>query len=741
MRRILTLCAAVMMSALLHGQSIPLVSIQQINTPIDLAACNDTSSFLGDTVRFRAHVVTDGGLSEVASSSVQGGNRPFIYVVDTAQNGIIDSLGGMEIMGVYVDGSGNSQPIPGFTALFQGDKVEVTGIVQQFDGNTQFTTLDVNSVTLLTSGDLLPSAFVPKSLTAADLNDNQRVNNITSGEYWQNGFVELSNVTVVQVIPFSGSRVSFNVADAAGNVVNVSDRFLAQRTPSHTTVNPNSPSATGNGAFIAPSVGTFYTSLKGIVRHSANGCTGGTGRGYEINPFDSSHYAVGASAPSISNVFSFPVIPSSSDSVLISADIADADGSIDTVQLYWSANGSMASGSFGAVNINLVSGSTYEYKIPANPDGTLVRYWIRAVDNDGSAVTFPVSPASAVNPFFNHYTVRDNGLRIFDIQYSGNGTGGSVFEGQTVTVRGYITSARRDCDLEYVYMQDPNDTIFAGIALIPNQDLDNVYRDQEVLITGTVQETFGVTYLNVDNYVGLSGSQKIMPTPIDPSDDNLNKEMYEGMLVSYQNPTGGKVFVSNADAGFAEYTLATDASFGASQSSRVLTGRQAGTSATSSLYVSLISDSTWVTNGGNLMVPAIITTATMDMDAMHGILWFSFGNYKLLPRNNFDIINLSTPVDTMGCNVPTNVSVQEVANADIAIYPNPAAAAFAIESQQAELSYTLLDLNGRVILRSTKASLKHQVNVTELPAGVYVLTTTETKSGLSTSHRVVIGQF
>lgn len=738
MRRILFLFAGLIMTGFLNGQSYPLVSIQQINTAVDLAACNDTSIYLGDTVRFRAHVVTDGGLSEVASGSVQGGNRPFAYVIDTANMGVVDSASGIEIMGVYTDAQGNLQPVPGFTALFQGDKIEVTAIVQQFDGNTQMTTLGVNGVILLTSGDLMPSDFVPKTLSAADLNDNQRVNNVQTGEWWQNSFVELQNVTVVQVIPFSGNRVSFNVADANGNVVNVSDRFLAQRTPSHTVVNPNSPSTTGTGAFVAPSVGTFYSSLKGIIRHSANGCTGGTGRGYEINPFDSAHYQVGASAPAISNVFSFPVIPSSSDSVLISADISDADGTIDTVELYWSANGSMASGSFGSVNMSLASGSTYEYYIPAQADGSIVRYWIRAVDNDGFAVAFPASPAGQADPYFNHYAVRDNGLKIFDVQFSGNGTGSSVFEGQTVTVRGFITSARRDCDLEYVYLQDPSDTIYAGIALIPNQDLDNVYRDQEIQVTGTVQETFGVTYLNVDNYIGLAGSQTIMPTAIDPSDPNLNMEMYEGMLVSYQNPSGGKIYITDEDAGFGEYRIGTDPSFGSSMSSRVLAGRQSGSSQ-SSLHVSLISDSSYVSNDGTLAVPAVITNTSMDMDAMHGILWYSFGNYKLTPRNNFDIVGLSTALDTNGCNVPSNVGLNELSADDIAIYPNPAKANFTIEAQ-GQVSFRLMDLNGRVVLSSSDDAVMHEVNVSNLKAGVYILNTIETKTGLSSSHKVVVGK-
>ncbi|MGB0978910.1 MAG: AarF/UbiB family protein, partial [Croceimicrobium sp.] len=142
MRRLLPLFAGLLMSGMLSAQSYPLVTIQQINQVIDLQACNDSSIYLGDTVRFRAHVVTDGGLSEVASGSVQGGNRPFIYMMDTATNGVVDSLSGIEVMGVYTDAQGALQPIPGFTALFQGDKVEVTAVVEEYQ-KTIFDELDL----------------------------------------------------------------------------------------------------------------------------------------------------------------------------------------------------------------------------------------------------------------------------------------------------------------------------------------------------------------------------------------------------------------------------------------------------------------------------------------------------------------------------------------------------------------------------------------------------------------------
>ncbi len=731
MRRLFTLLTLVALSSLAWGQNYPLVSVSQINNPIDLSACNDTSSILGDTVRIRVHVVTDGGLSEVPSGSVQGGNRPFIYTIDTAANGNATADQGIEIMGVYSDASNNLQPVPGFTALFQGDKIEATGVVEQFDGNNQFTTLDANSITLLQSGDLPDSAFVPASVPLGDLNDNNRVNQVSTGEQWQNSFVELNNVTVVQVTPFSGgSRVSFDVQDSAGNLINVSDRFLAQKLPSHSVVNPNSPSASGTGSFVAPTVGTFYASLKGIVRHSANGCTGGTGRGYEINPFDSTHYEVGATAPRISNVVSLPVVPTSSDSVTINASITDADGTVDTAELYYSVG---LNGTYTRVNLSSTGNNNFSVTLAPQADGTTVRYYLRAVDNDGNAVLEPVGGSPSSQPF-NHYTVRDNGLRIFDLQFSGTGNGESRFAGQTVTVEGVVTAARRGCDLEYVYLQDPADSIYSGIALIPNQDLNDVYRDQHLRVTGTVQETFGVTYLNVSSVAGLPASSTVQPVSVNPSDPNLDMEAYEGMLIRYEDPAAGQLEISNPDLGFGEYSVAVA---GSSTDKRVLAGRQDGTSATSSLYVSLVSDTAYASNNGTMQVSPVAASNGMTMDGIQGVLWYSFGNYKLLPRNNFDILNLSTALDTTGCNVPTNVSLAETAGLELRMYPNPAHEEVQLVSPQVLKEVNLYNANGQRLRQELRVQKQVRLNTQALPNGIYLIRATA-KDGQVATLRLMV---
>ena len=62
------------------------------------------------------------------------------------------------------------------------------------------------------------------------------INQVETGEQWEGVYIEITDVTVVSVNNFVAGgveRVSFNVADANGNVLVVSDRFLAQRGPTN----------------------------------------------------------------------------------------------------------------------------------------------------------------------------------------------------------------------------------------------------------------------------------------------------------------------------------------------------------------------------------------------------------------------------------------------------------------------------------------------------------------------------
>ncbi|MCC5918768.1 MAG: T9SS type A sorting domain-containing protein [Cryomorphaceae bacterium] len=728
--------AIVVMATLgLFAQTPPTVSIHDIQfvSASDLANCNDTSQYHGDTVRTVGVVMVDGGLVEVASGSVQGGLRPFMYIADTATGTTAEPFKGIEVLCSYSTGTAMvAHPVA--TQVVAGDIVEVIGVVNMFARNNQLEIIDFNSLSLLSGTQTPPQ---PALVNVGDLNDNNRVNQLPSGEQWEGAFVEIQNVTVVNVDIFAGgSRVSFDVVDANGNRINVSDRFIAQKMSNHTPVNPNSPYATsnggpGNGTFTPPTVGAFYNSIRGIVLHSGNGCTGGNGRGYELNPFDSTHYDLGASPPFVENVIRTPQVPNASQTVEVTFTAYDLDGTITDLELYYSDDTSAALSTYSNVTPLLIPGTTDEYSavIPAFPNNTMVRYYIEAIDNDNNVTTAPFNVAPK-NTYF--YVVRDNGMVIPDVQFNPT-FGGSPYEGQQVTVTGVVTASTKVCDLGFVYIQDPNFNEWAGVALLGSPDLANLFREQEVTVTGTVEENFGFTQINVTNITTTGNSGTVTPVTLNPNMPSMYAsgeiEKYESMVLRMENPNG-KVVISDPRRGnFGDYLISTDTANGLNESTIVLAGRDGNSR--SSLYVSVVNDSAWATSNGAMMVPVVLTNSGMEFDAIEGIWFYGFGEYRLLPRANDDFINPNFSLDSLDCRPTISVTSFE-GMANVSIYPNPTSAFFTVEvSEIRDFSVQLFDLNGRMVRKAeSRFGTETQVDANTLPDGMYVMRVIDTRSGV-----------
>ncbi len=740
MRNLYTLIILATMSLGLNAQY-PYLQVTDLLdvTPADLANCDDTSSYYLDTVTIVCYVVTDGNLCEVASSSINGANgiRPFIWVNDTANGGAVGPNTGLQVMGVNWN---TSQATSGFTSLIAGDLIEITGVAGMYNNNTQFQPLDNNSVTILTS--TFPT-INPIKRTVSDFNDANQVNNMATGEPYAGAYVKIDSVTVTAISQFgsgTGARFSFTVADKDGSQMDISDIFVAQRLSSWTALNPNTPYT--NGLFTnPPSVGTFFESISGVVEHSGNGCTGGTGFGYRIHPFDTSHYVVGSAVPAISNVTISPRVPSSSDPIMISADIVDPDGTVDTAEIYWSNDTSLAVSAYTKANMTITSGATYSYTIPAQANNAIVSFYIRSVDNEGGEVFYP-SPVGGTQIVSRIY-VRDSGLTIMDVQTPIGGGDRSPFDGQSVTLRGYVTAASRDCDLGYIYIQDPNATEYAGIALRGSLNLANLYRNEYVEASGVVQESFGFTQLLIDSIKSLGSAMEITPVDLDPGTtaNPSEQEKYESMLVRYVEPGGGPIYVTNPDLGFGEYAISSNQNPGSNaEERRVLAGRQSGTSAQSSLYVQLVSDTIYGSQNGVMFYPPIATVAGMTMDAMTGILYYSFSNFKLTPRNNFDIENLSVTLDTSNCNPPSFSIVEMNGHAHFDIYPNPARDIINIAGSGEEIKVQVFNLNGVLVLeKNHNEAGVLQLSINDLKPGMYLINITEGNWGTA-SYKVMISK-
>ena len=732
-KQILVLTLGLFSILFTQAQTIVAVSDIQFVSATDLANCKDLSSYDGQTITTVGVVMHDGGLTEVASGSVNGGYRPGVHILDTAANGAMGSFGGLQIHGVYEDGAGQSQPVSTLNNLVAGMIVKVTGTVDAYQGETQMYPSDNSSVTVIGT----TTAPAADTINMGLLNDNTRTNKLQSGEEWEGSYVSFKNVTVVAVSTFGGNRVSFDISDENGNTINVSDRFLAQKLANRPLVNPSSPQT--KGEFEAPIVGTKYESISGIILHSENGCTGAPGRGYELNPFLASHYKVGDTPPSISEVTRTPLVPASTDAVNIKAKIIDFNGTVADQSIYYTTDVNADNTAFTEVPMTLKSGTTDEFEgtIPANTEGTIVKYYIKATDNDDnhSYEPFTASNTTGATAF---YTVRDNGLTIVDLQYVLDATSdASPYRNQEVTVKGYITASAKPYDLEDVYMQDKDATEWGGIRLTGSADLISLYRTQEVEVTGTVEESFGFTQLVVTSVTKTGNTAEITPIEVPVSDSlgrlNRGLEKYESMLVKMVN-TGGKVKISNPRLNpYGEWTVASDTGASFANSTKVQTGVKNGTN-NSSLWVSVVSDSAFETKEGVMEVPLVVATKEMDMDAIIGVLYYGFNQYAVKPRNNDDLVGFSVELDTT--DYPEIVSVQDFKALGMRFYPNPVTSVINVEVENnAQGTCTVRSLDGRVVAESVLLE-NTTVDVSALMSGLYILEFTS-KEGHKASAKFV----
>ena len=217
------------------------------------------------------------------------------------------------------------------------------------------------------------------------------------------------------------------------------------------TVNPNSPYSVGR--FVVPAVGTVYNYIRGVVVQDENGpCypgSSGFAGGYEINPLDSNDFDQAASPAIVSNVTRSVLVPNATQSVNVSADIVDFDGTVVSATLFYTADQAAPANLFQSIAMTNTTGSIYDATIPAFSLDSVVRYFIVAVDDSSNVTSSPSSSvAGPLNTYF--YTVRPNGATIMDIQFNPSASSNaSPLENDTVTVTGIVTASYASGDLGY----------------------------------------------------------------------------------------------------------------------------------------------------------------------------------------------------------------------------------------------------------------------------------------------------
>jgi hypothetical protein len=414
----------------------------------------------------------------------------------------------------------------------------------------------------------------------------------------------------------------------------------------------------------APLPGTKVDYIRGYIETRTNIQNGW----FMINPvYDNDIQYGDVSPPNISNVLRDKGMVKFNDEVTVSAKVIDSDATADVqeVKLFYSINEEP----FDSLDMSLTNeaDSIWSAAIPALNDSSLVRYYVSAKDMDDAVSTNPSNPN---NSYF--YLVLNRDLTIKDVQYSPFGSGFSGYNGYEVTVRGRISADTSDIKGDganigpQVYLQDGTGP-WSGIQIFGIQAEELERGNIVESVTGIVNEQFGVTRIGTLNLGAVVTSSNVSdgihvePTLISTSNiaslpsGTLPAESYEGVLVKFENV---RVLDANADGNadgpdegsggsrnFGEIIIADDSNI------QMRLELQDGNHDYHNFWDAELEDT------------GIRIETGHTFESITGILFFSFSNYKLVPRKNDDFVGHVTDIEET-TSLPEYFSLYQN-------YPNP----------------------------------------------------------------------
>lgn len=560
------------------GDSLTIADIQFIRADSIGEEINDDSKFLGDTL--------------TVTAIVQHNMRKLF--LGARFGGFVTDEHGGPWSGFFIIQDDSTVGGTNITAAQPGDKIRIKGVLGEFPTtpNTKsitqlFLILDpVTPIEFLDFGQPLPD---PILMTPADLGATGSFEDPKLTERWESTLVRFENLTVLSNFPGQPGNI-MTAGDESGTIA-IDDYFLALRQflDSNQGVWPGFPPGT-------------RINITGFLRDVV---TGGVSR-TTVNPPSFDAIEIASSPPVITNITRNPVAVTSADNAEITAVITDLQTTVARASVQFRVNG----GPFQTVAMTNVD-SLYTGIIPPQPDGSFVEYFLSAVDDTGDSTSVPGD--TSASKFF--YFVRDGGLTIFDLQFTPFPDGNSGYNNMEVTVKGIVTTDTSD--FSFYWIQDGTDP-WSGIWV--NDNVSNVKLGDEVQVTGTVQEQFNATRItNVTEVVVLSENNPV-PEPVVLKTGDLGSgptaESYEGMLVRVVDVT---VTDPRPDGfpGFGEFVV-DDGSGG----------------------VRVDDLGNWDGQTPSNVNPGP-DTAFVEGDqftSITGIQHFTFGNYKIEPRNESDVV-------------------------------------------------------------------------------------------------------
>ena len=604
-RKILLLIAvSAAMVAGAVAQDFPHVTIRDVQFVADsiLQAGTTDSPLLSDTVWVRGVVATNPRLPSGNALWYTGDRWRFILADPS------DSI--FNFITVVASDTTYFRDSVGVDQVTVGDSIELLGQITEYRTLTQLELLRRDTVLHLEGTTSYTP--VPKTLPLSDFFDGSTVKEYPA-EYYESGFVRLENLTVID-----NNGYEFTVADADGNQIVVDDQSNAIY-----------------GVF-PPSPGAVLEFVQGVMFTNSS-------LDWTINPRDATDYRVLGFAPTITDLGRQDSLPGPSTAVTVRANIVDNDGIVASAKLFYTVNGV----AHGSIDLTAGADSNYSVQIPAvGVDSAFVTYYFRAVDDSGLVVTAP--PDTTTNRYFYLALNRLPGIR--DIQFNPYG-GGSCFSGYRLTVHGIATTDRRDYGA--VFIQNGTGP-WSGIAVVAGAD-SLIRRGDDLTVTGVVKDLNSLTVLDSSMFVTNSTGNAV-PAPTTVLASNVRTgasqaESYESVLLQVNNVYVVSVnmdAVSNANYG--EWGILEDSS--------KTSGLRLDEFSTHLPYAN---DTNYVGSKGKIQIHR-----GDFFSSIRGVLYYSFGDFKLIPRDSADFTGYVdiTGVERVESVVPDAFNLYQN-------YPNP----------------------------------------------------------------------
>ena len=251
-------------------------------------------------------------------------------------------------------------------------------------------------------------------------------------------------------------------------------------------------------------------------------------------------------------------------------------------------------------------------------------------------------------------------VSIYDIQFNNNTNGASNYEGSQVYTGGIVTAVRDDSSF---YLTSGSGA-WSGIYVYSNDYLLSV--GDSVVLDAEVDEYYELTELkNVTNLQVISSGNIFSPSYCNTA--AADSEDFEGCFVEVSN-----AICNNDNAGFGE----------------------------------------WIVNdgSGDLIIDDLLFAFTPILNQIYtvsGVVTFSYGAFKLLPRNGSDVAGF--------------ISVNETTENGFYMYPNPLNQSNLYINLQNNSDIRLFSLSGQLIKTYQLKSGNNILNLDFLKKGLYMI--------------------